>query len=209
MKLLDVIRIARRTKLKNISEMDVTDEVFVDYLNLAVLDLYKRFTFKTEEAIITLREIKTQYKLDGTDDDVSLPTNDEVLQITSAYDEKGRLGINDDIDVFGIYLLDYQTVQVPLVTNGDNIGLLYKPYPKDVVYSTDVDGVTEDDNIELPKGTLDCVVNYIAYVANDSIELGTGDVYLQKYEMACAKLLEDGVIQQESFNIDVTKRGYA
>lgn len=208
MKLLNVIRIARNTTLKNLSEVDKTDEVLVDYVNLATLNLYKRFTLKTEEAIISLETGDTQYVLDGTDPDVNMPAGSEVMQITSAYDEKGRIGINNDVDPLGIYLIDYKTVQVPIVTDNAFISLLFKPYPIEIVYETDIDDNTIDKDIELPRGAIDCLLNYIGYLAYDSVDNGSGDSYLQKYEFSCSKLIEDGVVPQETYIIDVNERGF-
>lgn len=208
MKLLDVIRISRRTKLKQLSDIDKTDEVLVDFINLAVLDLYRRFTFKTHEAVISLKAAVTDYSLAGADENVSMPANSEVLQITSAYDENRRIGINDDVDDFGIYTLDYLTIQVPVTEDAAFISILYKPYPQDITYSVDGSGNTIDATIELPKGAIDCITNYLGYLCYDSVDAGSGDSYLQKYEMACAKLVEDGIVPQETYNIDVTSKGY-
>ena len=61
MKLSTIISQARSGELKSLSSKDKTDEVIVNYINLALIALYSRFTLRTEEAIVALADGKTLY----------------------------------------------------------------------------------------------------------------------------------------------------
>lgn len=210
MKLSDVIRISRNTVLKQFSKNDKTDEVIVDYINLTLLDLYSKFTLDTAEAIINLVATKTEYSLDGTDLDVSMPDSREILQIEEAYDEKGRIHINDDVLDSSIYTIAYDKVQVPVTADGARISIIYKPTPEEVVFVDSGNGVATESEIRLPKALLDVVVKGVGYFAFEALE-GTGELgnaALLKYERACSLAEERGVVPRAGSARNIKDGGF-
>lgn len=208
MKLNKLLRQARNTRLRRLSESNKTDEILIDYINLAVLDLYKRFQLKTNEAIITLQSGVTEYSLDGTDPNVSLPDTSEVLQITSAFDTSGEIPINADENRLGIYTISYNKVQIPITETGEHISIIYRPYPEDIEYVDDGTGKAVDVDVDLPQGLTNCVLDYIAYLAYDSTD-SNGEEYYAMYERSCTRADSYGVIPSDMMSRDTIKEGYA
>ena len=58
-----VIDLAKNGKLKN-SNIVNDDVAILGALNVGLVELYKRFPLKVDEAVITMRDGKTEYKLD-------------------------------------------------------------------------------------------------------------------------------------------------
>ena len=121
-KLSTIISMARAGELKSLSAKDKTDDVVINYINLALIALYGRFQLSTAEAIITLRHDipKTIYTLDSSDPDVVVENqpmrDDEFMSVLSVWNEDGtRAGLNDEKDPFSIYTISYKQLQIPLL----------------------------------------------------------------------------------------------
>lgn len=208
MLLTTLIRQARNTSLRQLSDVEKTDEILVEYINLGVSELYKRFQLVTSEAIVSLVSGKYIYRLDGTDTDVKLANiSDEILQIVSAYDESGEIPINKDNDDFSIFTTSYDTIQVPVSTTGTYISLIYRPYPEDILFIDAGDGKATEADIKLPKGLTDCLLNYITYLAFDSTD-SNGDAYYNKFELSCKRAEDNGVILSDVFGRNTSEKGF-
>ena len=210
MRLSNVLKLAKTTSLKQVSTKDKTDEVVIGYINLALEDLYSKFLLKTEEIIIALQDGKTTYLLDGTDSDVTVGGNvmdlDDVISLVEAYDENGPIGINDDTNPLSVYTSSYDELQIPAVEDGAYVSIIYKKAPEEVAYVDSGDGSATDQNIPLPRGLRAALLAYIKYAALDS----SSDVQVSaaneaKYERACKKAEEDGVIPQDALTRKDTK----
>lgn len=213
MKLSSVLKVARTTALRQLSEKDKTDEVIIGYINLAVEDMYKRFSFKLDEIIIALQDGKTIYSLDGTDADVTVNGNiidpDTVLTVVEAFDENGEIGVNNDNDAYSIYTPGYDEIQVPLTANQSYISVIYKKAPVCVEYIDDGNGNAVDQNIPIPIGLRDALIKYIKWIAFESVDdLPTEQKRESDYEKACAKARKDGVVPQDSWNRPISVKGF-
>lgn len=206
MKLKRIISLAKDRELKQVSTADKTDEVIISYINLAVLALYSKFQLDTRELIINVRTDKSDYVLDGTDVDVSMDADTEVLQLVEAYDEQGLIGINNEAARYSIYTISYDSVQVPGAVDGARIGIIYKPVPTDVEFIDAGEGVATEATIRLPAGLTTALLAHIGYSANVSIE--DNAAYLAKYERACLEAIKNGVVPSDALNIDVIEKGW-
>ena len=210
MKLSTIIRQARNSEIKPISSKDKTDAVLIDYINLAIDALYRKFDLAMEEAIITLVPGKTLYKLDGTDTDVSLSSASEFMGILEAFDEQGKIGVNDDLDDFGVYTSGFDSVQIPMVETGSYVSLIYKAYPAEVVYVDSGSGVAEEVDIRVPRGLMQAVLYYMGFKAHGSVNGidGERNGYMAAFNRECQSALEEGIVPRDSLNRDVAEKGF-
>ena len=219
MKLSTIIRQARNGELKGLSDIDKTDSVIVDYINMALVVLYSRFMLSTEEAIVHLRAGKTVYKFDGTDNDVLIKDsagNDvpvpygDVLAITEAFDEKGKIPINDDNCEFGIFTISYDAIQVPVTASDSFISIIYKKAPVEIEFEEDVTD-PEAVSVRLPRGLQEALLHYIGYRAHGSLN---GDInaenntHLMRFEKACKLALDQGVVPMDNPTRNVSSKGF-
>ena len=192
----DVINLAKNAELKQLAIKD-DDLAVLGYLNLGLLELYKRFPLEEAEAMITLRDGKTSYKLDGTDADVAMDANKELLMIVGAY-ELGDNGlpipvvINDEDDMLSINTPSYNVVEIPAVATGVLISIIYRVAPKFLSAVTDV--------VPLPPQLLEALLNYIGYRGHGSIngELKSeNQSHYVRFENSCRRVALDGLIATE------------
>lgn len=204
-----IIKQARRGELSGLSDKAKTDEAIVDYVNRALVAIYNRFQLRTEEAVIALRDGKTIYKLDGTDADVSMTAANEFIGITEAFDEVGKIPVNDDSDDRSVYTVGYNAVQVPLTATGAYISVMYRASAVEIDYST----IAEEgyDNVPLPNSLMDALLNYVAYVAHKSYDdpTQTNSVnYLNLFNNSCKEAENFGLVPTDSYARDVSVKGF-
>lgn len=211
MELSKVLRRARTTELKQLSDKDKTDEVLIGYVNMALEDMYSRFMLSTEEIIISLQDGKTLYKLDGTDPDVTVRgatiDPDDILMLVQAFDEKGEIPLNDDNDDTSIYTVSYDMVQVPVTANQTYISIIYKPVPVEVMYD-EVEGVLVEQNVRLPRGLLAALMQFLAFKAGASRDENDSTNYETQYENECQKALDRGIVPQDHLSKKVAQKGF-
>ncbi len=185
-----VIALAKASELRQLAVRN-DDIAILGFINLGMLELYKRFPLKTEEAIITLQAEKTTYTLDGIDSDVSMEANVEnFLLVSECYDEQGDVvAVNDENDALGILTPSYNTVQVPNVAQDEKLSIIYR---------TSVDfAINTTDNLLLPPQLLEALLHYIGYRGNASI---TADVkeenntYYMRFDASCNRVEKQGLI---------------
>lgn len=215
MKLKSIIALARNRELKNLSDIDKTDEVIVGYLNLALIALYSRFQLRTEELVLNLRTGKTVYKLDGTDPDVYrdgvLFTGDDVMGLVKAYDEEGDISINKDNDPMSVFTVAYNKVQVPYAVDGEHIGLLYRAAPTEVVYVDDGSGNAVEAQVDLPMHMMEALLSHIGYSAYSSIDMNSEaetDKHMSRFDRACSMLEALGLVPTDALDLDVDRKGF-
>lgn len=196
----EVMVLARSGELRQLgSSIKDDDATLIAFINLGLTEIYKRFVLKTDEAMITLVDAKTIYKLDGTDADVSMGTGNFMYLLT-AYGEGDSLSdyttddlvlpINSEDDPYSVNTISYNEVQVPLITGGAFISLIYASKP------TKVTLLTLDNELDLPDTLIDPLLEYIGYRGYKGMgDRGQSedDIYFLRFEAACDKVRELGV----------------
>ena len=212
-----VLSQARNGELKQLSSKDKTDEVVIDFINMAMIALYSRFVLKTQEAVIALRSTKTIYNLDGSDADVTVAgatiEGGTVMVITEAYEENGvSIGVNDSSNVYSIFTPSYNQVQVPMVEDNSYISIIYKTNPVVVSFTDDGSGNAVDTNVDLPIQLLEPLLHYIGYRAHGSVDgsISTeNNTHLQRFRASCNDIEKLGTLMQEDMNgLTVRDKGY-
>ena len=202
---IEIIELARNGELKQLS-IKSDDNAILGFINLGVLELYKRFPLREAEAIITMREGKTLYKLDGSDPDVSMEPDTELLVISGAYvyNECDQcavfMDINNEDDLLGINTPTYNTVEIPAPMGDYPVSIIYRVAPP---FLTNV-----NDVVPIPPQLLEALLNYIGYRGHGSIngELKTeNQSHYLRFENSCKRVMANGLITTDDI---ITKKFY-
>ena len=203
MTLQSIIDLAQNTELKQLSLKNDIDTV-ISYINLGILELYKRFPIETKEEMITLVEGVDIY---------TMP--DDYMYIVAAYDEVPEasstyvhsLPINEEDNILSVNTVTYNKVQVPLTTEGAYISIIYVAYPP--MYSN----ADLDTEVAVPRAMLEPLLAYIGYKAKSSLDnmpQSENNVFYRQWEMACDKVDRLGVFSRDDMGMTerVTDRGF-
>lgn len=197
----EVITMAANSELSNINIKDDVPTV-IGYMNLGIIELYKRFALSTKEHVITL--------LDGVEI-YDMPT--DFMWAIEAYGEAdvnsvikvNKISINDEDDELGINTINWRQVQVPIATTGSFISIIYAASP---VLVTEL---TINDPLPLPIQMIEPLLNYIGYKGNtptDSVE--ENNMYYRRFELSCKRIEDKGMFTADSLNTTKFKdRGFA
>jgi hypothetical protein len=193
MTIQDVINDVAVGELKQLAVKKDTDAV-ISYINLGLIELYKRFDLKTDEVVIPLSAAQTIYEM---------PTN--FLAIIEALDEAGNwYSINDEDDALSILTPTFNTIQVPNPQDGAAISIIYRALP---------DRITSVNNtLPLPLSLLDALYNYIGYRGHGAVngDLKTeNNSHYMRFEANCKKARTLGVLtSDDTVNTKLTDRGF-
>ena len=206
MTIQETIDFAKSSKLKN-SNIVNDDAAILVALNLGIVELYKRFPLQVDEAIISLRDAKTEYKLDGTDVDVSMPSNSQFMWAVAAYQEvedaidetkitTKQIPINEEENPLSIQTVAWNAVQIPVVNAGAYISIIYVAVPK-LIKAENL-----NDTLPLPPQMLEPLMEYMCYQANSTLdaEIDT-DKYYQRFEASCSKVELRGMITSDDLDM--------
>jgi hypothetical protein len=188
----DVINLAKISELRQLAVKDDTAAVLA-FINLGMLELYKRFSLKQEEAIVTMRDGKSEYHLNGTDPDVEMVTFQNFLLVSECWDESGtELTLNDENDPLAIMTPSYNSVQVPNVANGEKLSIIYR---------TSVDFATAlSDDLLLPPQLLEALLYYVGFKGHSAITVdlkGESNSHYIRFEQSCNRVVEKGLVMPD------------
>lgn len=194
----EVIALAKAGELSQLSPAIKDDNpTLVGFINLGMIELYKRFPLKTDEAMVTLVSGKTIYKLDGTDTNVNL--GEPFMHLIGAYEESSNddyavpavsLPINEEDNIYSINTISYNSIQIPLVTTGAYISLIYVAKP------TKVTTLTLDEELDMPDQMVEALLHYVGYRAHGAMDGNVqteSNTHYMRFEASCNKLKELGV----------------
>ena len=182
-----VIDLAKASELTGLPAAS-KDETVLGFINLGVLELYKRFTLSVEEWIIALEDGQSYYT-----------APEDFMWIIAAYGEVGMdsvqevnvLPVNEEDNPLSINTVGWNKVQVPLSVTGDYVSIIYAATPE--VYSvTDM-----DKTVNIPPQMVEALLAYIGWRANSTIDTGiqTEDtVWYNRFESSCSRLEVKGFI---------------
>jgi hypothetical protein len=201
----DIIDLARYSELNNLAISKDTNAV-IAFLNLGLIELYKRFPIKTKEYIVELEESTIEYVM-PKDFMYAVSAYGEVLE--TSVDLVKPLSINEEDDPYSIFFIDWNTIQVPAVANGSYISIIYVGKPERI----DADDLSVD--IEIPDSLLEALVSYVGYRAHMNINgdaQGQHNAHWARFERSCAKAVELGVafpVDSLKMSTRLSDRGFA
>ena len=198
-----VIELARVSELNGLSTAS-KDEVVLGFLNMGVLELYKRFTLKVEEYLITLEDNVSIYKMP-----------DDFMWLVAAYGEVdvrspmlvNVLPVNEEDNPLSINTVSWNKVQVPVSSYGSYISLIY-------VASPDMYSILDlDETIDLPAQMIEPLLSYIGYRANASIDTGVqteDSAWYIRFENSCTRVRTEGMMNNNDMftNGRIDTRGF-
>ena len=182
-----VIDLAKASELTGLPAAS-KDETVLGFINLGVLELYKRFTLSVEEWIIALEDGQSYYT-----------APEDFMWIIAAYGEVGMdsvqevnvLPVNEEDNPLSINTVGWNKVQIPLSVTGAYVSIIYAATPE--VY-----GVTDmDKTVNIPPQMIEALLAYIGWRANSTIDTGiqTEDtVWYNRFESSCSRLEVKGFI---------------
>ena len=168
----------------NVPERQENINAIISYINLGVIELYKRFAIATKKVTIN----------DLTNDATTVIEDDfmYVVSCTGNDDDKTDIPINDvlaDLSIFQSAPFEFQvqaTEDAP-----ETITAVH------VVYSVSPTLITkEEDNVLINNQYLEALVNYIAYKGHASISGNTDEennAYYQRFEASCKNITRLGL----------------
>ena len=200
----EVIDLAKNGELKTIAIKDDLPAV-IGFINLGLIELYKRFPIETKEYIITLMNNITEY---------SLPS--DFMWVMDAYGEVttasglttvNRLPINDEEDPLSINTVGWNKIQIPTATSGQYVSLIY------VVSPVKVTTLTLNDPLPIPEQFIEALLNYIGYRGHGSVDgkINTeSNTHYQRFEMSVARIIKNGMFTAESLSMvnRITDKGF-
>lgn len=192
----DIIDLAVKGELKKLAVKSDTPSI-VSYINLGMIELYKRFPLDTEEIIITIGEItvpEDPYQMISSTI-YKLPSDH--MYITGAYEEDGsEISINKEDDPFSIMTISWNKIQIPVATDGANISIIY-------VRTPDLIGTAPEDlalDIELPAQLTEALLHYVGYRGHGAIDgniQAENNTHYQRFEASVNRAKMLGVVTQD------------
>ncbi len=205
----EAIALLKNAELKQLSVKD-DNEAVLGFINLAILEIYKRFSLWESEAIITIASGKLLYKLDGIDSDVSINISDHsVLMIEHVFlddpdDATAReeLVINNDKDPLSIFTPQYHQIKIntpvqdktPYII-GDTFTAVYRASP---LFLTN-----EKQTIPIPPQFFEALFHYVGFKGHGSVKSevkGENNVHYMRFVAACDLINTNGLVSQDDLS---------
>lgn len=198
-----VIELAKVSEMNGLVLAENTTAV-LGFLNLGMLELYKRFSLRVEEHIITLQ--------DGVDI-YTMPTN--YMWVIAAYGEVdirstetvNELPINEEDNPISVNTVGWNKIQVPVSVSGAYISIIYVAKPDE--YGLDDLAV----EINLPPQMVEALLAYIGYRANSTIDSGIqseDNAWYIRFDSSCNRIRQESMINSDDMfmNSRISKRGF-
>ena len=203
MTIRQVIDLAKASELTGLPAAS-KDETVLGFINLGVLELYKRFTLSVEEWIIALEDGQSYYN-----------APEDFMWIIAVYGEVGMdsvqevnvLPVNEEDNPLSINTVGWNKVQVPLSVTGAYISVIYAATPE--VYSV----ADMDKTVNIPPQMMEALLAYIGWRANSTIDTGiqTEDtVWYNRFENSCSRIEVKGFTNSNDMmmNHRINTRGF-
>ena len=200
---------AKAGELKNLV---LDTDTILAALNLGIIELYKRFPLRVEEAIVTLGN-KEYYKMDGTDPDVDMPTDAPYMWIVRAYGEVpmdcdvsvNELPINDEDNILSINTVNWCTIQVPASIDNETISLIYVAAPV-LLTAGDL-----NKTLPIPPQLYEALLHYVGYRAHGALDgniQAENSTHYQRFEASCQRAKESGMYTTDSMEMNRDMKGF-
>ena len=195
MTVLDVMEYAKYGELSQLAvgeQLDSDDSARVidaekkvlSYINLGLVELYKRFNLKTDETTVTMVEGQTLYTISASN----------FNSVYELYDELGaKYPLNDESNDNSIMTPSYNTLQIVNPSAGSVIYVIYNASPDRLVWAEDLSTII----VPIAPAMLEALLHYIGYRAHSAMhgEINAeNNTHYMRFESSCARMLELGVV---------------
>lgn len=186
----DVVTLAQQGELSQLSVKDRV-ETIIGYINLGMIELYKRFPIDTEEWLLELEDGVSEY---------TIPS--DCMYLVAAYGEVPKasddmfnhLNINTEDDPLSINTIGWNKIQVPVSLLGAWISLIYVKQPS-MLSVADI-----DSQLNLPIQMVEALLHYVGYRGHAA---QSGDIQAEhithytRFEESCKKVDVLGVYTRD------------
>lgn len=205
MQVSEATQILQNSALKQLAVKD--DQVAVmGFINMAILEIYKRFPLWEADAVITQADGVSIYNLTEADPNVSIDLSDnQLMVIQSVYDEDGiPYVINNNKDPVKHIKETSENPRSILQTpkyNQIKVKNIVPGYQMDVVYRAAPLFLTEqEDEIPLPPQFNEALFLYVSYKAHLGVKAGIKDennTHFIRFEASCNNVDTEGLFPQQ------------
>ena len=198
MKVSALISLSKSTVLK---QLKIDDSDILSFVNLALLQIYKKFPINIKEQAIVLQEDINIYDL-----------NPDLMAVSSAFttenyirDDDGNLiggdaakvveiPINDDTNPNSFFTPTPGTGMLTYPTTGQIVSILYR------AGSISIESDELDQELAITPQYVEPLLMYIGYLGYLSLNAANGkdDTFLAKYNIACASLSKLGITNADT-----------
>lgn len=209
----EVINMAKFGELRNLKLGTHEPEAIVSYINLGLLELYKRFPLSVKEEIIELTY--------SPNNEYSLPS--DFMWLVAAFGEvpenqsnvrTQELSINNENDPMSVNMVGWNKIQVPVTLEGSYISLIYAAAPdvtQRVILSEDDTYLTQ--NIALPPQLIEPLLFYIGYRAHGAMDgniQSESNTHYMRFDKSCEKIKTEGMFTNDDISMvyRVSERGF-
>lgn len=202
--LQNVVDMAVKSELSNLNIKD-DNEAIVSFINLGVIELYKRFRLEVKEHMVELQDNVEIYDMPG--DFMSLVAAYGEVEEPSV-DNVNPLPVNVEDDPLSVNTVNWYQVQIPVAVTGGFVSLMYASAPP--YLSTD----DLDSALPIPIGLVEALLHYVGYRAHAAMDgsiQAENNTHYQRFEASCQRAKLDGVITADDVNMGtrIKSRGFA
>ena len=191
-----VIDQARSGELRSLSDKDKTDAIVMHYINLGLIELYKRFNLRTSAEVIRTSPTTPFYTL----------RSDDINQVISVYDSNNRELVTkrtSDDDGYDIAQISYNKFLLT-APKDEELLFVYKAAPYLVV--------SVDEELQVPYAMVEALLHYVGYRAHGSVNGSINaeqNTHYVRFDKSCALLVSEGY-ETDALTVrdSVTKRGF-
>ena len=193
----EVMDLARNGELKQVAAGQ-DDGTVLGFINLGLIELYKRFPLKVEELLIELQDEVEIYDLPA-----------DCMYVIAAYGEVDEqstdivniLPVNEEDNPLSVNTIAWNKVQVPLSAAGSYVSIVYAAGPELIVE----DGADAylDAEVPLPMQMIEALLHYMGYRAhgsvNGAIQTETQSHY-NRFEASCQRIEATGLLTSDDMS---------
>jgi hypothetical protein len=208
MRVDDLIQMAQNSELRTLAVAQ-DEKVIIGYINLGLVELYKRFPVETKEVLITL---------EGDSEIYILP--EDCMYLIAAYGEVpeytdilvNELPVNEEDNPLSINTVAWNKIQVPASIEGQVISLIYAASPELIRYDEET-GAHNYQDIPLPASLLEALLHYIGYRAHAAVDgniQAENNTHYTRFEASCSRIESLGTFTRDDLCMSnrVSDRGF-
>jgi hypothetical protein len=208
MRVDDLIQLAQNSELRTLAVAQ-DEKIIIGYINLGLVELYKRFPVETKEVMITL---------EGDSEIYILP--EDCMYLIAAYGEipeyssmiVNELPINEENNPLSINTVAWNKIQVPASIEGQMISLIYAASPELIRYDEET-GAHNYQDIPLPASLLEALLHYIGYRAHAAVDgniQAENNTHYTRFEASCSRVESLGTFTRDELCMDnrIADRGF-
>ena len=200
----------------------------ISFINMGLMDLYKKFILLEKSVTVDLYENITEYHLTYehaqsnpapadpyitryiADTGFNGPFTADILQIHSVYDKNfEEIPLNDLNDKNSVFTIMDNIVQVPYPGQGTYLDFIYQAAPKKIALTTDTCN-TED--VLVPQQLLSALTAYVGFRAHISLPAGRNSKateHLSRYTDMTNEILHLGTLNKPTLkNLKLEDKGF-